>query len=340
MGNKTFQDRVIEEFRDFETAYSHNITAWKIEAHSAEIESSLNQALFDSETLDEEQRPERSNDARNPWERAFDIPFENAEKPPAVRVKSGKDKKKRSRSRPASGYDAIIETIQDLDLDELRLGSVVSDDVRVDAALSLGLLESYQLAPLYSLCEDEQRSLGMGPVFRNKLDSRDPVFWRTLLEMLCRAYMSSGGRPPWTTMRKVRLAFDIWEIVAKTEARDWDETRQTLEKVLHEQEPYRSRYKVDHPNPTRKAVGADTIEEVLNWLRPMDDGDPYERIEERFPIEFSEAMSERAKAKSSSFLTLDEIKRRLEQAGKMRDHHIEVFGLAAATRMLRRSIPE
>lgn len=333
MGNKTFQDRAIEEFRTFEAAYSFNLCAWKAELRAFEGKLSIDRVLFDRNDIDEATKAETGNDAPNVWERAFDIPFEMANKPPSAKVSSGKNKKKKIHSRPTSGCDAIIGAIQDLDLDELRLGSIMSDDVRVNAALKFGLLDEYQLAPLYSLPEDEQRLLGMGPVFRNKLDSRDPIFWRTFLEMLCRTYMSSSGRPPWTTIRKVELTFDVYEIVAQFGDRGWD--TDMILKRLWEQEPYRSKYKPDQPNPSRAGVGKQLVDEVLNWLRPMDDGDPYDRIEERFPIEFSEVMSRRAK-NSRPPLSLDDIKRLLEEAGKMREQLIEEFGAKFATQMLDR----
>jgi hypothetical protein len=146
--------------------------------------------------------------------------------------------------------------------------------------------------------------------------------------------MSSSGRPPWTPTRKIDLAFDVYDIGVQFGDDLWDVAEIT--KSLREEEPYRSKYEPAQPNAARAGVGEELVEEVLNWLRPMDAGDPYDRLEERFPIEFSEVLSRR-KAKKAPLPSFDEIRTLLEQAGKMRDELIEEFGFKAATRMLSRS---
>jgi hypothetical protein len=208
MSDKTFRVRIKEEASDFASIYAGHLAAYK-----ARLAANV-------------------NGTPGPWQSTFDIPFESS-----IKRYLAQHPEEKGDFKPSSMHDAVIDTIHELGLEELHLGAIKYSDFRITVALELGLLTVDDLAPLYVLPEKDQRSLEMGPVTRNKPDRSDPFFWRTLLEIFCRAYIASRGRRPWTLTDKIDLAFDLDEIRREVFDGRWD--KDAVLKVLATKDPYK-----------------------------------------------------------------------------------------------------
>jgi hypothetical protein len=243
MGNKSFRERIEEEISNFPAIYAEFV-----EAHNRYVDRNMEEGLLNS------------------WAHTFEVPFENSVKQHLAENPEALAKEFPSYSKHAT----VIATIQELRLHELRLGAISYADPRITVALELGLLDVDDLAPLYLLSEEEQRSLGMGPIRRAEADRSDPFFWRTMLEIFCRAYIASRGRRPWPLTRKIDLAFDLDEIRQTLPNERWN--KKAVLKVLRDKEPYKTKYPPSDSAAASAGVGEDRIQEITGWIGPMDDG--------------------------------------------------------------------
>jgi hypothetical protein len=279
MGDKSFRVRIKEEATNFATIYADFV-----EAHKRYVDSTGNQ----EGTL-------------NAWYHAFEVPFESSVK--AHLAKHPEEKKDFKLSR----HDAVVGTIQALELDELHLGGLTHTDPRISMAIEFGLLKTDDLAVL---SEEDKRSLGIGKLILGKPDRGDPFFWRTLLEIFCRAYIASRGRPPWTLALKIELAFDLDEIRKTKPDQKW-KTEDFL-KALRK-EPYKSKYPSSVSVAGRGGVGEDRVREIVNWMHPMDD-DALERLKEKYETAFFEVADKREAGRPPN---LNGIREKLQLADKL-----------------------
>jgi hypothetical protein len=288
MGDKTFRDRIEEEVCDFAPIYASYLAAYKarVEARHAENE----QGCFSG------------------WDHAFAIPFDSSTKRYLAEHPEEENDFKSS-----SMHDAVIATIHELGLEELRLGAISGGDPRINLALDLGLLTVDDLAPLYVLPNEDQRSLGMGPITRAKPERDDPFFYRTLLEIFCRAYIASRGRRPWPLARKIDLAFDLDDIRRTLPDKKWN--KKAVLKILREKDPYKSKYPGSSSATPKAGVGEDRVQEITDMIGPMDDY-ALERLKTIYEAVFFEVADERLQRRPSN---LDEIKKALDEAGRIGD---------------------
>jgi hypothetical protein len=160
----------------------------------------------------------------------------------------------------------VLDTVRRLRLNALRLGGIATNDWRVSRALNLGLLSVDDLEPLYS----KSASYSDGKrIERPRVDGGDPFFWRTLLEVFCRAFLAETGRPKeWPAKRIVSLAFDLVEIDHKY-FKDSERSNRKLFKKLREHEPYMSKY-WDSDRGKWK-VSLDAVNKLMKDIKPKDD---------------------------------------------------------------------
>jgi hypothetical protein len=278
---KTLRQRVDEEIPNFSKIYSSYVAA-----HKAKEE-------------------ERGAGSCDPWLYAFDIPYESEPQVYATEIPQ-KDLSER--------HEAVVATVRAMRLDELRLGGTLIKDERIRKALDRGFLTLDDLAPLYTLPWKDQEARKIGPVIRFRLDRRDPFFWRTLLEVFCRAYAASSGPRGWSMTRKVDFAFDLDEIRRKLPNKKWHQ-RLALE-MLRKEEPYKTKYPVASGHKKARAgIGQRRIKEITDWIGPMDD-DALERLKMKCEAVFFEVADRRweERRRSQEPRTLDEIERILGEA--------------------------
>jgi hypothetical protein len=290
MGDKTFRKRIEEEVGDFAAIYAGHLAAYKARLKALD-EANVNGPL-------------------NSWHHTFDIPFEKSSE---LYLLKRKRTKKKSALKPSSMHSAVIDTIHELGLEDLRLGAINVRDPRISAALDLGLLTVDDLAPLYVKSKKDQRLLGMGPVTRATLNRGDPFFWRALLEILCRAYIASRGRRPWPLTRKVDLAFDLDEIRRTLPGGKWNKDK--VLKVLRTKEPYKTKYPPSASAASKAGVGEDRVQEITESIGPMNDG-ALERLKDKFPAVFFEVADKRWEEQGKP-ADLNKIKKKLEEAGRI-----------------------
>jgi hypothetical protein len=254
MSDKTFKDRINEELPNFQRIYKSFSAARKryLKRYSGQ-EGVLNE-----------------------WYYSFDIPFESSGKRYLEEHREGKQ---------ASRHDFVINTIRELELDELYLGGFTTNgNLEVLTAVRLGLLEENQL---HQLTAEEQQSLG---IRLHKPDRGDPIFWRTLLEILCRAYVTSRGRKEWPMIREMDLALDIWEISEKNPAKKL--SIDDFHAELNEGKPYKAKYPPNISASGRAGVGEDRIKKVLSWMAPLDD-EALSRLRSKDEVAFLEVFDKR-----------------------------------------------
>jgi hypothetical protein len=176
--------------------------------------------------------------------------------------------------------DAIIQTVLELGLHELLLGPLVYDE-RIEHALTMGQLTECELTLPNS--EHPQRRF-----VRHNVSCEDPVFWRTLLEILCRAFVAKKGPQAWTLEKTIDLAFDLDEIRRKLlKGATWNE--EDVRNILKKREPYKSKY----PGTTHQAgVGENRLQEIAKDIGPMDDN-ALDRLKGKFPESFAKIQHQR-----------------------------------------------
>jgi hypothetical protein len=212
------------------------------------------------------------------WLHLFGVPFNGF-----VLDEKPSDDARRSLKAPHK-HDAVARVIHELGINELRLGALEIKDTRVLAALESGLLTEDDLVPPSGNQPWEFERL----VTRQKPDHSDPIFWRTLLEIFCRAFISSQGPGPWPLTKTIELAFDLDEIRRTLPNARWnaDAARKALRK-----KPYITKYQGS--NSKGGAVGEDRIRPITKLIGPMND-EALARLEAIFP----EAFYKVAEAKS------------------------------------------
>ncbi|UPT96452.1 hypothetical protein J4G48_0046890 [Bradyrhizobium barranii subsp. apii] len=242
MTEKTFKQRVRDEAIHFEEVY----------------------ADFKNDIL------ARGFAGQSAWEHLFFVPFGNLLPP-----EKPSDEARRALNVPHR-YDAARRTIQNLGLDELLVGPLLKNDLRISALLEIGLLTPDETVPPSGKHDGEFGRL----VKRLKAVPDDPIFWRALLEVFCRAFISTPGQRTWKLEDYIELAFDLDEIRRESPAARW-KAKSAKEKLRRR--PYVERYKKEKLG----IVGEDRIRRITDLIGPMDDG-ALERLKKLFPEPFFE----------------------------------------------------
>lgn len=195
-------------------------------------------------------------------------------------------------------YEAVVKTIRALGLHRMRSGAVRTNDLRT---LRVDDIEPEVLAAQYNLSESEQRKRGLTPIKRDFVDYDDPIFWRTLIEVFCRAFVSSAhGVRPWPLKRRVSLAIDLIDIHNEKLKGRWSIKEAC---AILEKEPYGTRYETASSSESRqRSVGEDRVRSVVKTLiggmRVIGGTTPLDRLRSKFPREYEEVLQERERPKT------------------------------------------
>jgi hypothetical protein len=240
------------------------------------------------------------------WYQAFEMAFDSSTK----RYLADHPEQKND-FIPTARNDAVIQTIQRLGLDELYINGYTTHDARIPRAIKRGLLTVDDLAPLYKMPADKQKALGMGPMTRFKPDNGEPFFWRTLVEIFCRAYVAAHGPRPWSLEQKIELALDLDQIRREKLGGKWDQKRALG--ILKNDEPYRTKY--PSPNPHVKnpkgGVGDNRIRSIIKELTGPLDNRALARVKKKHGALYLDVRKQ-WEAKKTRPVNLDEIRKRLE----------------------------
>jgi hypothetical protein len=253
MSDKTFKRRVMDEAKAFAEIYE-NFRA-------------------DLETWQNEKSP-----MDNDWGHLFAVPLNGGE------AREPADKKAaRLKWKVPHKHDAVREAVDQLG-DLMRVGPIVINDQRVSTALEMGLLIPNDIAP-----SPKDGFVGVDRLARRlKPEYDDPIFWRALLEVFCRAFTASKGRPPWPVNKLIVLAFDMDAIRRDEPKKVW--TIDDFHEVLGTKK-YLKFYPKNASATDQIGVGRDRIKQILQLIGPMDDG-ALGRLKKLFPKEFDEGFDE------------------------------------------------
>ncbi len=209
----------------------------------------------------------------NPWATAFDVPFEESLEDRDVKIAHSEQ------------HFYVIKTIRKLGLHKLRLGGVFTSNDDVRTLLQLRALDNRDAQSLenqYNTDDQPKIVKGLEP------DRSDAIFWRTLLEIFCRAFTPPRGRPRRSGLSdEIHLVFDLDEILREHLRGRWDEDK-AIEK-LTSVEPYRDRYA---GGPSHSGISAARLKRIEDWIGPFDDG-MLERASNNNPDAFWEVLEER-----------------------------------------------
>ncbi|MCK1297527.1 hypothetical protein IVB33_30275 [Bradyrhizobium sp. 24] len=248
MTDKTFKQRVMEEAESFAQIYEYfreDLEAWQAE-----------KGLMD-----------------NDWAHLFAVPLHGSE------ANEPEERKKARREwKVLHKHDAAREAVQQLG-EATRVGQIVIKDTRVSTALEMGYLTPNDITPtpLEGFGGAERLAKRLKP------EHDDPIFWRTLLEVFCRAFTAARGRSPWPLSRMIELAFDLNDIRNGDPDKRW--TVHDFCEVLRKDKEYVRVYGNHSSAAGQSGVGEDRVKQILKLIGPMDDG-ALRRLRDLFPDEF------------------------------------------------------
>lgn len=258
MSNKTFKERALDEAENFAEIYDYfrkDLEAWQNEYSSA-VED---------------------------WQHLFAVPLNGAEPhEPADR------KAARLEWKLPHKHDAVRKAVDQLG-DLMRVGPIVSNDICVSTALDMQFLSPNDVAP-----GPRDGQAGVGRLAdRLKPESDDPVFWRAVIEVLCRAFTASRGQPPWSLERMIELAFDMDDIRRRDPKKEWGVS--DFHKALQQGE-YIKIYRKNESAAQLASVGEDRIKQIIKIIGPMDKG-ALSRLKAIFPEEFDKGADKHLRRK-------------------------------------------
>ncbi|UPK26736.1 hypothetical protein [Bradyrhizobium sp. 195] len=248
MSDKTFKQRVMEEAESFAEIYEYfreDLETWQAE-----------KGLMD-----------------NDWAHLFAVPLHGSEA-----NETEERKKARREWKVLHKHDAAREAVQQLG-DATRVGPIVLKDSRVSTALEMGLLNSNDIAPKSKGSFVGAEKLAQ----RLKPEHDDPIFWRTLLEIFCRAFTAPRGRPPWPIGKMIELAFDLNDIKSTRPDKKW--TISDFCEVLKTDKRYIRVYSKYSSAGDQSGIGEDRIKQIFKLIGSMDDNS-LRRLRDLFPDEF------------------------------------------------------
>ena len=228
MSDKTFKTRVCEEAKNFVEIYEF----FKND-HSARVDEGL---------------------AGNAWLHVFEVPINDGYAPQEQQSFQIRGKQKTFPHK----HDVVKKAVQQLKIGELRLGPLIYSDPRIGAALEYGIATPDDLFPP----SGEQPKEFEGLVKRGKVNHADPYFWRALVEIFCRALVSTGGRRPWSTSELIEFAFDLMDIRLNYLEDRWDADKAL--KILRTKQPYASKknYRSAESAAGLAGIGRDRVNEI------------------------------------------------------------------------------
>lgn len=247
MSDKTFKQRVFEEAASFAEIYEYfreDLEAWQHE-HSS---------------------------VGSDWQHLFAVPLNGTEAhEPADR------KAARIEWKVPHKHDAVRKTADQLG-ELMRVGPIVTNDDRISTALDMEFLFPNDIAP-----GSGNGLAGVGNLaHRLKPENDDPVFWRALMEVLCRAFTASKGQPPWSLQQMIELAFDMDDIRRGTPTKQLKVS--DYHQALQDQD-YIAIYSRNASATEHARVGKDRIKQVMKLIGPMDKR-ALSRLKAIFPEEF------------------------------------------------------
>jgi hypothetical protein len=217
---------------------------------------------------------ETAADRRDSWEEAFEMPFPDGEvdfidwQPNKVFNAMFKN-------------EAVTQTLLELGVHEVWLRDLYYDDPRIEDAFSKRQFSRKQLVPPSKDNLWDERHL-----HEHNAISVDPIFWRALLEIFCRAFITANRT--WTLEQTIDLAFDLDEIRRTLPGARWNKRK--VRKIVNTSKQYASKY----PGTSHQAgVGEDRIQEITDDIGPMDDG-ALDRLEAMFPKLYAKVRHQRA----------------------------------------------
>jgi hypothetical protein len=253
MSDKTFKRRVLEEAKAFGEIYEQfreDLEAWRDQKGSTD----------------------------NDWEHLFAVHLHGSEaNEPADR------KAARLKWKVPHKHDAVREAVDQLG-DLMRVGPIVIKDQRISTALDIGLLTPNDIAP-----SPKDGFVGIERLARRlKPEYDDPIFWRALLELFCRAFTASRGRSPWPLSKLIVLAFDLDAIRRDDPDKSW--TVSDFQKVLGTNKKYLKFYPKNASAADQVGVGEDRIKQIIQLIG-MENG-ALGRLKKLFPKEFDEGLDQ------------------------------------------------
>jgi hypothetical protein len=178
----------------------------------------------------------------------------------------------------------VVKAIRKLGLHKLRLGAISTRDPAIAEAIRIKAFDNRDAQPLEAIFNQA----GLPPTVKGlETDRSDAIFWRTLLEIFCRAYAPPRGRPAWSLSDSIHLVFDLDEILRKELRGRWDKTQ--VLRTLTSSEPYKQRYPDGVSYEKNMSAKIDAIEE---WVGPFDSG-MLERLSYNNPDAFWEIFEQR-----------------------------------------------
>jgi hypothetical protein len=235
MADKTFKTRVREEIASFPDIYAE---------FKRDLTARREEGLVETD-----------------WLHLFGVPFNGW-----ARDETPADKARHTLNIPYK-HDAVLDTIEELGIAALQLGGFVVLDDRVSTALATGLLMPEDVSSTFSPHAEEFKRM----VQHLKPDNSDPVFWRTLLEIFCRAFMAGRGRKPWSLEQIIELAFDMEDIRYTLPDGVWD--ADAVKRVLATDKHYVEKYPPSNSAASLPGVGAGRIETIIGLAGHLTDND-------------------------------------------------------------------
>ncbi|EKS29876.1 hypothetical protein [Afipia felis] len=159
---------------------------------------------------------------------------------------------------------AVLYTIRSLRLHELNFFTALKfqelspDFAAISDAYELGVIDANDVPQLQRIF----RTAAGNPLVQGvKTDRSDAIFWRTLLEIFCRAYVGKVGRPPWGDFEYLQLAIDLnW--ICHEKLKSWDVSK--AREYLNSNKDFRKGYP---SSEDRNAVGARRIMQLEEWAK-------------------------------------------------------------------------
>lgn len=181
------------------------------------------------------------------WLHLFGVPFNGFEL-----NEQTNDRAKRELKVPHK-HDAVRKAVSKLGVAELRLGALEVKDTRISMALDMGLLTPDDVVPPSPHAPGDLEKLAT----RLRPNNDDPIFWRSLLEIFCRAFVATQGPDPWSLAQTIDLAFDLDEIRRTLPDGVWN--GKMVREALRETERYRTKYPATSSAAGQGGVGENRI---------------------------------------------------------------------------------
>ena len=252
---RTFQQRLDDEMQDFGLIYH-------------QIARSLVETTPDDDVI-----------VPGDWERAFDVEFESfrrGAKAGEVDSSSGVSRPSGTRGKTASGGNrkALQQRFpRPTEITPRAIRAVIQHyelyDFRPRRSLSLGKVPK-EIRPAEGLIRGEPPEGAW-----HHVDTSDPIFWRTLLEIFCRTLAVEEGAPEfWNKRRYFELACDA--VMLRDELPRWSKAEAARYLARHKSlrekyvEPRADSARIERNEPRGSAGIARRLSELEEWIGSLD----------------------------------------------------------------------